>query len=192
MFYDITTVINICIGWEITKKPLIKCFQKHACTWFPVTQNYNEIHSFVLWFGNWNALIAHTYILLVLHVITKVRFVPTIIKASYCVFHVASCNFLLYTVQLPAYSIFVLINMFWCLSCHHQCLESLVWVATQHTGGWQCNNLNKFKTLMMTLKTLKQFCRNTDAMCWQLDYMQLKIIKAVDQECEQAPGTWAN
>jgi len=124
----------------------------------------------VLWLGNWNALIAHTYILLVLHLITKVRFVPTIIKISCCVFHVTSCNFLLYTVQLPAYSIFVLINVFWCRSCHSQCLEWLVWIATQHTGAWQCNYLHKFKTLMVTWKTSKQFCRNTDTTCWQLDY----------------------
>jgi len=71
-----------------------------------------------------------------------------------------------------------------CVLCHHQCLEWSVGVATQQTGARECNNLNTFKTFMMTWKTSKQFCWNTDIIRWQLDYIQQKIIIAVVKECE--------
>jgi hypothetical protein len=109
------------------------------------------------------------------------RFVPTIIKVSCCVLHVAFCNFLLYTVQLPAYSIFVLINVF---SRHHQCLEWLIWVAKQQTGAWQCNTLIHSRHWWWLERCLNSFVETQ--ICWQLDYIQQKIIKTVDQECEQA------
>jgi hypothetical protein len=105
--------------------------------------------------------------------------------------HLVICCYI--TVQLPAHNkriccdkcilmSFMSSSVSWmiCRGCYTTCRSM-----TRH-------DLNSFKILMVTWKTSKKFCWNTNTACWQLDYIHQKIIKQCILSVNKHPGTWAH